>query len=669
MKTAIATVTVPGTLAEKLEAIAAAGFDGIEIFEQDFVTDERGAREIGRAVRDHGLEISLFQPFRDFEGLPEPDRARAFDRAERKFDVMQELGCELALFCSSVHPRALGGIDRAAADFHELGGRAAARGLRVGYEALAWGRHVADHRDAWEIVRRADHPAIGLILDSFHTLGRGIDPDTIRRIPGDRIFFVQLADAPLIEMDLLYWSRHFRNMPGEGDLDVTAFMRAVMATGYGGPVSLEIFNDQFRAGRPRGIAQDGYRALMNLMDAVRRQEPGLALDLPPMPDRVRVEGTAFLEFAARGEEAEVLRALLRSLGFVRAGRHRTKRLGLWRQGEIRVLINEETGDFAASAYNVHGTNICDIGLSVGSARETVARATALGAEPFAQPLSPGQVDIPAIRGLGGSVLHFLDGSDALSTVWRTEFAAVAGDSPADGRPAAAGAGAGAGAGSGGGRAPAGGETAAGAEDADADHAGAGLLRVDHIAQTMTHDEMLSWSLFHTALFRMEKAPMVDVTDPDGLVRSQALRAEGGGLRITLNGAETHRTVAGAFLSESFGAPVQHVGFESRDIFATAAALEERGFAALPMPANYYADLAARFGTPAPLLERMQRLNILYDRVDEGEFFQLYSRPFAGGMFFEIVERRGGYDGYGAANAPFRIAAQKRLMRGKGIPRG
>ena len=90
--------------------------------------------------------------------------------------------------------------------------------MRVGYEALAWGRHVNDHRDAWEIVRRADHPAIGLILDSFHTLARGIDLDSIRAIPGDRIFIVQLADAPQIDMDLLYWSRHFRNMPGEGDL-------------------------------------------------------------------------------------------------------------------------------------------------------------------------------------------------------------------------------------------------------------------------------------------------------------------------------------------------------------------------------------------------------------------------------------------------------------------
>ena len=118
------------------------------------------------------------------------------------------------LVCSNVSPAALGGIDRAADDFRELGERAAARGLRVGYEALAWGRHVYDHRDAWEIVRRADHPAVGLILDSFHTLARGIDPESIRRIPGDRIFLVQVADAPLLDMDLLSWSRHFRNMPG-----------------------------------------------------------------------------------------------------------------------------------------------------------------------------------------------------------------------------------------------------------------------------------------------------------------------------------------------------------------------------------------------------------------------------------------------------------------------
>jgi 4-hydroxyphenylpyruvate dioxygenase len=273
MKTSIATVSISGTFAEKLTAIVNAGFDGIEIFEQDFIASDFTPDEVGRMVRDHGLQITLFQPFRDFEGLPEPHRARAFARAARKFDLMNQLGTDLVLVCSSVHPAAIGGIDRMAADFAELGDLAKTHGIRVGFEALAWGRHVNDHRDAWEVVRRADHPNIGLILDSFHTLGRKIDPETIRRIPGDKIFFVQLADAPAIDMDLLYWSRHFRNMPGEGDLDVTGFMRAVVATGYSGPLSLEIFNDQFRAGLPRLVAQDGHRSLISSNSPPRPKKP------------------------------------------------------------------------------------------------------------------------------------------------------------------------------------------------------------------------------------------------------------------------------------------------------------------------------------------------------------------------------------------------------------
>src|SRR5690606_1128346 len=112
---------------------------------------------------------------------------------------------------------------------------------------------------------------------------------------------------------------------------------------------------------------------------------------------------------------------------------------------------------------------------------------------------------------------------------------------------------------------------------------------DHIAQTMSYDEMLSWSLFYTTLFQMTKTGMVDVVDPDGLVRSTALRAERGACRITLNGAETHRTMAGAFLADSLGASVQHIAMASDDIFASAEALGRNGFAALPVPANYYDD--------------------------------------------------------------------------------
>ncbi|MHA6263962.1 bifunctional sugar phosphate isomerase/epimerase/4-hydroxyphenylpyruvate dioxygenase family protein [Arenibacterium sp. CAU 1754] len=627
MKTSIATVSISGNLVEKLEAIAAAGFDGIEIFEQDFIAHDGKPREVGDLIRSMGLEITLFQPFRDFEGLPEPLRVKAFDRAERKFDLMQELGTDLVLVCSSCHPQALGGIDRAANDFAELGDRAAKRGLRVGYEALAWGRHVNDHRDAWEIVRRADHENVGLILDSFHTLARKIDPETIRRIPGDKIFFVQLADAPLIEMDLLYWSRHFRNMPGEGDLAVTDFMRAVMATGYAGPISLEIFNDQFRGGQPKTIAKDGYRSLVALMDDVRRIEPAATDDAPMMPARATVGGVSFVEFATRSDEADALEAMLRTLGFRHSGTHIAKKLALWTQGDIRIVVNRETTGYASSAYTVHGTTVCDVGISVDDAGNTVDRAQLLGADTFKQSVGPGELDIPAIRGLSGSVLHFIDETSGLNDVWSVEFTQNAGE-PAD----------------------------------------AGLTRIDHLAQTMSYDEMLSWSLFYTTLFRMQKSPMVDVVDPDGLVRSQALETPDGGFRITLNGAETHRTMAGGFLADSFGASVQHIALASGDIFATSAAMAKLGFKPLPMSDNYYADLAARFDLDPDKLAQLKAGNILYDEDADGSFYQFYSRPFAGGMFFEIVERRDGYSGYGAPNAPFRIAAQKRLLRQKGMPR-
>ncbi len=622
MKTSIATVSIAGDFAEKLAAIAAAGFDAIEIFENDFLAFDGSPSEVGQMARDAGLAISLFQPFRDFEGLPEPQRGRAFDRAERKFDVMQELGTDLMLVCSSVSPASLGGIDRAAADFRELGERAARRGLRVGYEALAWGRHVSDHRDAWEIVRRADHPSVGLVLDSFHTLAKKIDVGSIRSIPGDRIFIVQLADAPLIQMDPLYWSRHFRNMPGEGDLPVKDFMRAVAATGYDGYLSLEIFNDQFRGGSPQRIAADGRRSLGWLMDQVRREEPGIRIDVPEMPDRIGVRGIEFVEFAADAAGARDLERLLVPLGFARSGRHLSKDVTLWRQGGINIVVNTDPNGLARSSFLARGTAIYAIGLLVEDARATVERATALGATMFEQPVGPGELPIPAIRGVGGGIIYFLDAKSELARVWEVEFRTVEDDAP---------------------------------------RSSVGLTRIDHVGQTMNNAEMLTWVLFYTSIFRTRRTPTVDVVDPAGLVRSQVVEGEDGAFRLTLNGAENDRTLAGRFIAERFGSAVQHIAFATDDIFATAARLRETGFRPLAMSRNYYDDVEARFGLDPDLADRLRAENILYDRDEHGEFFQLYAPTWGDGFIVEIVERRGGYQGYGAPNAPFRIAAQKRTM--------
>ncbi|TAJ25570.1 MAG: sugar phosphate isomerase/epimerase and 4-hydroxyphenylpyruvate domain-containing protein [Reyranella sp.] len=608
MKTSIATVSLSGTLGEKLEAIAAAKFDAVEIFENDLVTFNGTPADVRRACRDLGLDIVTLQPFRDFEGMPDGPRARAFARAERKFDVMQELGCDLLMICSNVAPDSLGGIDRAATDLRELGEQAARRGLRIAFEALAWGRHINDYRDSWEAVRRADHPAVGLVLDTFHILARKTDLGAIRAIPRDRIFLVQVADAPMLQMDYLSWSRHYRNFPGQGDFPLVDFMQALSVTGYDGPLSLEIFNDQFRAGSARSVAVDGHRSLRFLQDQ-------LVLKLPP---RSAVSGTAFVEFALDDGAATEFERLLAGMGFRRAGRHKSKAVTRWRQGDINLVVNREKEGFAHSFNIVHGSSVCALGLKVTNAAATFERATLLLDQPFHQPVAPGELDIPSVRGVGGSLVYFLDETGPLSRVWEIEFD----------------------------------------ETGDINEE-AGLTRVDHIAQSMQYEEMLSWVLFYTSLLDLKKVPPQDVPDPGGLVVSQVIEAADGALRLVLNASQSQRTQSSRFVSEFFGSGVQHLALATDDMMQTVARLKRNGVALLEIPENYYDDLEAKTGLPADRIAELRAHNILYDRDGEAEYLQVYVRP-SEQFFFEIVERRRGYRGYGAANAPVRLAAQARL---------
>jgi 4-hydroxyphenylpyruvate dioxygenase len=425
MKASIATVCLSGGLNEKLEAIAAAGFKSVEIFESDLLSYNGTPADVAKDMKSLGLKPITFQPFRDFEGMPDAQRQKTFDRAERKFDLMQELDCPLLMVCSNVSPASLGGIDRAAADFRELGERAAKRGLKVAFEALAWGRHINDYRDAWEVVRRADHKAVGLVLDTFHTFARKTDLKPIYAIPGDRIFLVQLADAPWLEMDVLSWSRHFRCFPGQGDMPVVDFMEAVQATGYQGDLSLEIFNDQFRAGSPRSVAVDGQRSLVYLMDQLRAKTGKAAIETPPMPVRSKCLGVEFIEFAVDDRTGDELKQFLGGLGFSNVGQHKSKAVTRWVQGGINLVINQDKEGFAHSHYITHGPSVCAIALKVDSASATLDRAEKLRDTPFRTPVGQGELEIPAVRGVGGSLLYFLDPVSALAKNWDVDFDATA----------------------------------------------------------------------------------------------------------------------------------------------------------------------------------------------------------------------------------------------------
>jgi 4-hydroxyphenylpyruvate dioxygenase len=619
MQTAIATVCLSGVLHEKLDAIATAGFKGVEIFENDLLSFNGTPRDVRRLIEGLGLKTIAFQPFRDFEGMPGDRRSRAFQRAERKFDLMQELDCDLLMICSNVSPESLGGIDRAAEDLRELAERAALRGLRVGFEALAWGRHINDYRDAWEVVRRADHAAVGVVLDTFHILARKTDLGAIHSIPPERIFLVQAADAPLLDMDYLSWSRHYRNFPGQGSLPLTDLMLALLATGYDGLLSLEIFNDQFRAGSARSVAIDGHRSLIYLLDQVRERAPA-AVNLPPrLPPRSRCRGTEFIEFAVDEAGAAALELLLSGLGFHKSGQHIHKSVTRWSQGAVNIVLNAEKDGFAHSYNITHGSSVCAIGLKVDDAAATLDRAQRLLDTPFRQAVGPGELEIPAVRGLGGSLVYFTDTKSDLARVWEIEFTPVAG------RPVAS----------------------------------AGLTSVDHISQSMHYEEMLTWLLFYTSLLDLSKLPEQDVLDPGGLVKSQVVQSSDGSIRLILNASQSAHTQSSRFLSEAFGSGVQHIALATSDIFGTAKTLAANGVGLLPIPENYYDDLEARSDMPAANIDRLKAHNVLYEREGEGEYFQLYTQTFDERFFFEIVERRNGYAGFGASNAQIRLAAQTR----------
>lgn len=626
MRRAIATVSLSGTLREKLEAIAAAGFDAVEIFENDLLVFDGMPRQVRSMARDLGLEIALYQPFRDFEGVPDDLFRRNLDRAERKFDLMEALGAPLMLVCSNVSQATLPDASRAAAQLRELAERAARRGLRVGYEALAWGAQVRRYAEAWALVEAAAHPHLGLVLDSFHALALGDAPAGIASIPGARIFFVQLADAPRLTMDVLSWSRHFRCFPGQGDFDVAGFAIEAVKAGYAGPLSLEVFNDGFRAASARQTAVDGMRSLLFLEEEMRRRREAptapdarpraahVALADPPPPPVLK--GVSFLEFAVERDSEAALAGLLGGLGFRLAGRHRSKDVTLYQQGGIGIVLNVERDSFAHSYYLVHGPSICAMCLLVDDELRVLGRADAYRCTRFEGRIGPNERHIPAIRSLDGSLLYFVEDDFDFAT----DFVV---------RP----------------------------RDATADR----LRVVDHVAQAVPDGQFDSWILFYRAVLGLEPEDIWVLPDPYGLVRSRAVANKDRSVRIPLSFSESHRTATARSVSSFAGAGVHHVAFATDRIFDAVAEMRGRGVPFLPIPDNYYDDLPARFEIGEALVDRLRRHHVLYDRTpDGGEFFHCYTRPFEDRFFFEIVERRGGYDQYGATNAPVRMSAQAQL---------
>lgn len=596
MQWAISTLSFPDALERKLEAAARAGFTRIELFHDDLVASGLTPGDLRALCAEHKLELLSLQSLRDVEAEPAARRAFAMTRARRMVDLAAELGARMLVVCANTRPDALDDPARAAADLAAIADIAAGRGLVVVYEALSTSAHVKTYRHAADIVARADRPNLKLALSVAHTLFAGADFSGLTQIDVARLGLVHLADAPDLKMDPHLLSGNYRLFPGQGDAPLRALMRDLARLGYAGPVSLEIFNDQMRGMSPNEIGADGARAVALL----------------ERDDDAGVEAIAFVEIAAFGEDRAALAELLEAFGFARTHRHRSKSVSLWRNGAARLVVNEEPDSLAQSFYLLHGLSVCGVAYTVVDLDRWKARLAAFRPSAVTRAPGSGELDFPAIRGLGGSQVFFLDAARDFASV---DFSAVAGAQPR-----------------------------------------ADFVAVDHFSQAAPPAEFYSAQLFYRSLLGFAKGRQVGVIDPHGAVQSRVMRNADGRVALSITSSTAANSTTQRFLGSAMGAGYQHFAFRCDDLFAFADRVPKAR--RLAIPASYYDALALRFDLAPDFVERLRARDMLYDEDASGGFLQLYSRSL-NGLFFEVVQRIGDYRGFGAANAPIRMAAQTR----------
>jgi 4-hydroxyphenylpyruvate dioxygenase len=610
LQRSIATVALSGTLEKKLAAAAHAGFDGVEIFENDLISCPLTPEEIRRRASELGLGIYLYQPLRDFEAVP-PGQLRAnLRRAGEKFAVMQRLGADALLVCSSVRDDAVDDDALAAEQLARLADLAREHGVVVAYEALAWGTHVNRFEHSWKIVSLANHPNLGIGLDSFHILSVGGDLSLLRAIPGDRIAFVQLADAPRMRMDLLQWSRHFRCFPGQGRLELVAFMERVLDTGYEGPFSLEIFNDVFRQADPERIAVDGMRSMIALEERLAAAHGPTPPGLPTAASRLA--GYAFVEIAVDTDWERPLTRLLTAMGFRKQAVHRSKDVVLWSEGGSVILLNTEPLPLRHRPWPM----LSALALESDDPTRSSERAHAYLATAVPRHRGSGEAALNAVSAPDGTAVFFCRTARGGLDNWLDDFDLL--DSPVT-RPWEP-----------------------------------RLGPIDHVAVTQPLEHFDEAALFYESITGLHPQSSEEVSTPQGMLRSRAMANSAETVRLVLNAPALGR-------SEASGPLPQHVAFHVADACAVARWTSANGLDVLPVPRNYYEDLRARYELDAQLLADLQLCGVLYDRDGQGgEFLHFYTRASGPGLFFEFVERRGGYAGYGAVNGPVRAAAQTRI---------
>jgi 3-dehydroshikimate dehydratase len=613
MRRSIATLCMNGTLRDKLEAAAAARFDAVELCEPDLIAFRGTPDEIRHISEDLGIGIDLYRPFQDVSGASGSTLAQALDRVERKFDLMAKIDAPMLALASTTFSAAVNDAERAAEHLQTVAERAARRNLRVAIEATPDGQAVRSTHDAWTLAQRVNHPHLGLVIDSYQVLSTGEDLGEFRDIPGNRIFFVRVGDASRPGWDGV---RGFhRNFPGQGDLDVVGLLELVLLTGYAGTLSLGGFNGILRATPSRRTGIDGMRSLLFLESQVRARPDTVSLFDPPKPSSFG--GFAFIEFGVHADEAGRLGELLKQIGFTRFGRHRSKAVTLYRQGDIRFVVNAEPAAETRGRFAQEPACVCCLGLLADNPARAASRARALLSARQDTRRGAQELELPTIVAPGGTMIQF-----------------VPQDQPVE---------------------------ADFVEEPEDSNAAGGLDVIDHVAMGLTLEQLDTWILFTRAVLGLAPAEKMGVAEPFGAIRGGGVANDTRSVRMLLNGSAVTSAWPGRQPDAARGSVVDGIALGCDDIFATVERLRGNGVSFVPIPGNYYDDLAAREVLDEATVERMRAHDVVFDRSGSGSYYQAYTEPFDGRFAFQIVQRTA-YDGYGAVNEPLRAAALEQLRQ-------
>jgi 4-hydroxyphenylpyruvate dioxygenase len=338
------------------------------------------------------------------------------------------------------------------------------------------------------------------------------------------------------------------------------------------------------------------------------------------------DGFEFVEYTA--PDAPALGRVFEQLGFTAVARHRSKRVTLYRQGDVNFIVNAEPESFAQAFARLHGPSVCAIAFRLHDAGAAYRRALALGARPVMGKVGPMELTIPAIEGIGGSLIYLVDRYGE-HTIYDVDFVPIA---PGDAPPALV-----------------------------------GLSAIDHLTHNVHRGRMAEWARFYERLFNFREIRYFDIEGKLTGLRSKAMTSPCGKIRIPINESADDQSQIAEYLAAYHGEGIQHIALATPDIYGAVETLRQRGVKFQEVPDTYYDALEARLPGHGEDLARLRRDRILIDGAPAsggGLLLQIFTETMIGPIFFEIIERKGN-EGFGEGNfrALFESIERDQIRRG------